>query len=611
MCGVNGIISTTKVDKMGLRLAAMNEAIAHRGPDADCQQIVSDGIGFGHRRLSIIDLDKRSQQPMISNSGGTVVVFNGEIFNYQEIKKDIKDGYHFRTESDTEVLLAAFELKGMDWLVRNISGMFAFALFDKNDNILYLVRDRFGIKPLYYSIVNNILVFSSEVKGILRSGLVEAEINYNALDEYLGNRYVREPFTFFKNIFQVESSTYLKFGLTTSFKKIHYWELPNLNFDQHYNEKDIIDETDSRVKAAVNKWLIADVKVGAYLSGGLDSSLTTALLATLNKNELDTYTIGFNEKGFNEFYFAREVAKKYKTNHREFIMDDEDYFNEWTSLIGYKDAPLAVPNEIPLAVMSSGLSKDITVVISGEGADELFGGYGRIYRSAFDYMNHGTHNKSFYDYFIQKYEYVPRYIRDQYLSINNNYRDYFDEKNIADFKMYRNEENIFRFFHKYHITGLLNRVDMTTMQTGVEARPPFLDHELVEYVYKRVPYNLKLKWISEIAKENAKQLTAGIYSEQLDIPKYALKKVAEKYLPREIIYRKKMGFPVPLTQWYSGLQSIANRELKDADWLKTGAVTSLSENIKDSTNDRSGQLLWMFCNIELFKKKYFSKTWKW
>jgi len=258
--------------------------------------------------------------------------------------------------------------------------------------------------------------------------------------------------------------------------------------------------------------------------------------------------------------------------------------------------------------MSTNLSSDITVVISGEGADELFGGYGKIFRSAFDYQN--TKNKiSFYQYFINKYDYVNRELRNKYLISKNNYRSHFDSIIESDFKQHQNEENIFRFFHEYHIKGLLNRVDMTTMQTSVEARPPFLDHELIEYVYQNVPYDLKLKWKSEEAKKEASILSANIYSEENDIPKYILKKLSEDLLPNEVIYRKKMGFPVPLTKWFPNLAELSRELLPNTDWLNRSVIEELLEELQN--NQRAGQLLWMFLNIELFKRKYFSKNWKW
>jgi asparagine synthase (glutamine-hydrolysing) len=289
-------------------------------------------------------------------------------------------------------------------------------------------------------------------------------------------------------------------------------------------------------------------------------------------------------------------------------MEKKDYLDNQERLIGYKDAPLAVPNEIPLAVMSTKLKEKVTVVLSGEGADELMGGYGRIFRKPFDYDNQNS-NQSFYEYFIMDYEYVSREIRDKFISSPKKYRKYFDKKIVKDFSNKSNEENVFRFFHKYHVKGLLNRVDMTTMQASVEARVPFLDHNLIEFVYNKIPYNLKLKWNSKIAIQEARNLSSNIYSENLDIPKYLLRKISYNYLPNEIIERKKVGFPVPLSEWFHNLEQIARDILPKAPWLNQGIINDLIDESKSDI--RSGQVLWMFINIELFRKNYFNKDWRW
>lgn len=612
MCGINGILALRNVPQIQERLNRMNISLLHRGPDAGQIKVVDNKIGFAHRRLAIIDLDVRAEQPMVSNNGDTIIVFNGEIFNFKEIKKSLEINYTFKTESDTEVIIAAFELKGIDWLCENLNGMFAFVIYNASEQVIYLVKDRFGIKPLFYYLDDEILVFSSEIKGILNSGLVEAKLNKLAIDDYLGHRYVREPFTFFQNIKQVNAASYLKIDFNLSIKEKKYWQLPALNFESNYDEADIINRTKDQVVEAVDRWSLSDVKLGAYLSGGLDSSLTTAILSNFSNNRLDTYTIGFKEDGFNEFEYAQIVSDQYKTNHHQFLINADNYWEEWKELISYKDGPLAVPNEIPLAIMTSYLSKNITVVVSGEGADELFGGYGKIYRLPFDYENHKVLQKeTFYQNFVNSYEYVPRKLRDNFLAETNNYRKHFDEEIQNDFAKVNNEEAVFRYFHNYHIKGLLNRVDMTSMRSSIEARPPFMDHKLVEFVYNEVPYDLKLKWNNLEAENKAKSILSSAYSEILDTPKYILKKVGESFLPDEIIYRKKMGFPVPLTNWLPDLLIKSNNILKEATWLNKNSIDYLQKEIENTNSERAGQMLWMFLNIEIFIQLYFNKNWKW
>lgn len=605
MCGIAGIYSKESVDRLEIRIDKMNDAIFHRGPDSGAFYTFEHKVALGHRRLSIIDLREIANQPMHSNDGHFHLIFNGEIYNFQEIKAQLN--YEFNTDSDTEVIIAAVQEKGIDWFLTEANGMFAFALYNSETGELFIVRDRMGIKPLFYYNDGTHFIFSSEIKGILSSGLVKAEFNEMAVDEYLGNRYVRAPYTFFKNIYQIHPGTYITLKEDLSHSESIFWELPkNQNFSEDYDEEQLTEAFDKELTKAIKYRLIADVPLGAYLSGGVDSSLITAITVLNKKDKVNTYTIGFSE--MNEFEYSEIIAEKYDTEHHEIVMRKEDYLKRWEDLIKYKDAPLGVPNEIPLAVMSSKLKEKITVVLSGEGADELMGGYGRIFRSAFDYENEAT-DQSFYDYFINQYEYVPRSLRDDLISTPKDYREIFDKELNEDFSSFKNEENIFNFFHKYHVKGLLQRVDITTMQTSVEARVPFLDHKLIEFAYNKIPYGLKLKWNSEGAKREATKQNSSKYSEVLDTPKYLLRKVSYKYLPEEIIERKKVGFPVPLTEWFENLEEMALELLSDVFWLKKGVVIELIEKSKVET--RAGQVLWMFLNIELFKKQYFEKEWRW
>lgn len=604
MCGISGIFSRAKINNLEERIDKMNSSIIHRGPDSGAYYVYNN-IAIGHRRLSIIDLRKVANQPMTSSDDMWHIVFNGEIYNFKEIKKDLD--YQFITDSDTEVIIASVQEKGMDWFLERANGMFAMALFNSSTEELYLVRDRLGIKPLYYFNNGQQLVFASEIKAILSSGLVYAKFNESAVDEYLANRYIRAPHTFFENIRQLQPGSYHIYKNDLTCVEKTYWELPEVfNMSDEYDEENLKNELENEIKKAIEYRLIADVPLGTYLSGGVDSSLITAITALAKKDQVNTYTIGFEE--LNEFEYAKVIADKYNTTHHEILLQKKDYLANWETLIQYKDAPLGVPNEIPLAIMSSKLKEKITVVLSGEGADELMGGYGRIFRAPFDYENQRC-SESFYDYFIKKYDYVPRDMRDQLINTPIDYRMEFDKAIRKDFEKNSNEENVFRFFHRFHVKGLLQRVDMTTMQTSVEARVPFLDHKLIEFTYEKIPYALKLKWIDNKAMERAKQMTADEYSEVLDIPKYLLREVSFKYLPEEIITRKKVGFPVPLTEWFENLEDLANNLLINCSWLKKGVVADLIS--KSKTEARAGQILWMFINIELFKKQYFQKDWRW
>ena len=604
MCGITGIYSKVEIAKIDDRINRMNDSIQHRGPDA-AGIYLHKNIALGHRRLSIIDTRDVANQPMHSSNENWHIVFNGEIYNFEEIKSHLQ--YNFITSSDTEVILAAVQEKGIDWFIEQSNGMFSIALYNSKSGELFLIRDRLGIKPLYYFMDDEKVIFSSEIKAILSSGLVDAKFNEAAVDEYLANRYVRAPYTFFENIYQVKPGCYMHFNNDLSYKESTYWDIPKeFNFSKDYDEEKLLIAFEEEIKKAIEYRLIADVPLGTYLSGGVDSSLITAITAINKKDRINTYTIGFEE--LNEFSYAKLIADKYKTNHHEILMEKEEYIDNWERLICFKDAPLGVPNEIPLAVMSSNLKEKITVVLSGEGADELMGGYGRIYRLPFEYEN-SSKEENFYNTFLKKYEYVPREMRDELICSSQKYRTEFDTVLESEFSKRSNEENIFNYFHSYHVKGLLQRVDMTTMQTAVEARVPFLDHNLIEFAYKKIPFDLKLKWKDDSSKEKAKKLSAAEYSEKLDTPKYLLRKLSYKYLPKETIERLKVGFPVPLTEWFENLEELALDLLPTATWLKQGVVKNLIERSKTET--RAGQILWMFINIELFRKNYFYKDWRW
>jgi asparagine synthase (glutamine-hydrolysing) len=597
MCGINGIVSLHSIYNLTDIILEMNDRVKHRGPDSGNFKIINSGIGFGHRRLSIIDLQEIANQPMTTLNERFCITFNGEIYNYKEIKKKLN--VPFTTNSDTEVILRSIELNGLDWFLQNANGMFAFAIYDKSTNSLLLARDRFGEKPLYYYHNNDMVIFSSEIKAILSTNFYNCELNQNALDDYLGYRYVREPNTFFKGINQVESGTYIKFNSELNKTTVTYWNLPEFNKNSEVcSEFNLIDELESNTLTSLELRQISDVPIGYYLSGGLDSSLLCAMAS--RKNNIKTYSVGTSE--LNEFEYSDLVSKQINSIHSKILIDNKEYLNleNWKELIYQKDAPLGVPNEILLAKLSKHLKKDISVIISGEGADELLGGYGKIFKSPFDY-DQSNKQLNFYSYFIQKYEYISRKTRSELLIEPSNYRDEFDSLNLDLYKNKSHEELVYNFFYRYHIKGLLQRLDTTTMLAGVEARVPFLDHKLVEFAYSKIPSNLKVKWASKNDIEKAKKMNANAYSEIYDIPKYPLKKIGEKYLPESIVYRKKIGFPVPLNNWNDELIQLFKIQLVNSSWINKDFYKKIiTKEIK-----LEGLQVWMLINLDLFLKKYF------
>lgn len=570
----------------------------YRGPDND-EVFVGRNFAFGHLRLSILDLDPRSNQPMRYKNH--CLVFNGEIFNYQKIKEELE--IEFKTDSDTEVVLVSIVEKGIDWFLSRANGFFAIAIINEVDGELILARDRFGIKPLVYSKIDDTIIFSSEIKGLLESGLVEAVFRSDKVEEYLSYRFVLEPDTFFGGVHQIESGTYHIYNNDGYKVERRYWNVPNTREFNVENEEDLIRGLSDKVISAVRDWAITDVPLGSFLSGGVDSSLTSAILCKDIEN-LKTYTIGYSEEGYNEFEFARKVSNHIGSEHTE-LKDDLNSYNEnWDKLIAMKDAPLSVPNEIPLAVMCNELRKDITVVISGEGADELFGGYGKIFRLPYELSKRDL-SQNIFNAFINEYSYISKgFLNKHFIRQSHSFEDKVKQvlENSLD-----NEDFMYRVFHSIHIKGLLARVDMTSMQASIEARPPFLNHELVEYVYENIPNSLKLKW--KDAKP-LKKLSPRDYSEVYDIPKYPLKKVAEEFIPWEIIYRRKMGFPVPLNDWFDELINELNLKSKVFEGILS--PESMHHFLDDLRKEsRFGQSLWMLLNLQKFHNQYFTKIWTW
>ncbi len=642
MCGILGQINlgtTGNINKNKFKQAL--DLQEHRGPD-DSDIYLEDNFIFGHRRLSIIDLDSHAKQPMVSKCGNYILVFNGEIYNYNEIKDELLNkGYTFTTSSDTEVLLYSYIEYGIDCIEKFI-GMFAFAIQDKVKDLSYIVRDRLGIKPLYYTSQNNKFTFSSEIKSILELDNKERDINKNAVSSYFSFRYPILNDTFFNDISSLTPAHYIKIS-NNEIKTVEYWNVAEKFKEQRDDkgEEYYIKELKNILESAIKYRMISDVPFGAFLSGGVDSSVITAIMAKNSSEPIKTFTIGFEEEGFNEFKYAKIVADKYNTKHREIVLSGEDYIETMENLISYKDAPLSVPNEVPLYLMSKELKKYITVVLSGEGADEIFGGYGRIFRSPYDLerlknldnLDLSMDEKNEFirelikkygvdsfsneiEHFMNIYSYTSLDDKKELLSSDINL-DEIENLFIDKFLSYFNEleddsyyNKLMYTFEKVHVVGLLHRVDMTTMATSVEARVPFVDHRVVEFAFS-IPLKYKLKWNSE--KEKAKLLMSDKISEVYDTPKYILKKAYEGILPNEILYRKKMGFPVPLNNWFGGHFNEYAKKILLSDEAKNRNLYNI-ENIKEwldsdklSTDHSFAMKIWMLINLELFNKKYFNK----
>lgn len=645
MCGITGILKIDgKLDVPQALVEKMTHVLAHRGPDASGIHIDKD-FALGHRRLKIIDLET-GEQPMSSPDRKIWVCFNGEIYNFKEIKEElISKGYRFQTQSDTEVILKSYEAFGID-CVNKFNGMFAFALVDVRQKRAYLVRDRLGIKPLYYTIVNGSVIFASEIKSILLYPGVKREINPNGISSYLSCRYVVGEETLFDNIYSLKPGNMMTVSDSGILFK-SYWDIPVIEQKADHGEAFYTDKIRELLTKSVQYRMISDVPIGAYLSGGLDSSLAVAIMAEQSDTPVKTFTIGFEEDGFNEFEYSRMVAERYKTEHREIILSGKNYIDLIPKLISFKDNPLSVPNEVPLYEMSRELKKHITVVLSGEGADEIFGGYGRIFRSPFDYermeLNRnnpdilsgdaGTillknlklkYNKKEFtnvlDHFLFLYDYMGSEDKREYLnydfykSLNNDDRlRKFYETHFEQISGLSHYDQYLWIFEKIHLVGLLHRVDMTTMATAVEARVPFVDHNLVEFAFS-IPIKYKMRWKSLLHKAMATLHNSDQISEKYDIPKYILRETFKNKLPDKILTRKKVGFPVPLHKWFGKEFNGYTKEiLLDERTRNRGILNTLNieKQLSDSSNfdnQKFGTKIFMLLNFELWCRQYIDET---
>jgi len=644
MCGILGRISIKNKSYKKNDFNIFHQALdlqRHRGPDG---RGVKENNKFilGHRRLSIIDLNNQSNQPMISNCGNYTLIFNGEIYNYLKLKEDLQNkGYVFNTTSDTEVLLNSFIEYGIS-SINNFIGMFSFCIFNKLKNEFFIVRDRLGIKPLFFTKNNNEIIFSSEIKSILKIDKSLLKLNKQAISSYMSFRYPIMGDTFFQNINSLQPGHYIKVSKFSKVKIIKYWSLVKSFKKQKIDkgEKYYIKKLKDLLKDAVRCRMISDVPFGAFLSGGVDSSVITSIMSKNSKDPIKTYCVGFKEKNYNEFKYANLMASKLKTDHHEILINSNDYMDTMNELISFKDAPLSVPNEVPLYLMCKELKKDITVVLSGEGADEILGGYGRIFRSSEDFekiQNLEKYNvsdkekkkfcksilkkygsKKFInelDHFMNIYSYTSYQDKNKLLHKDCNLINTEDQLNKTFLKYFneiKNESYINKMmyvFEKVHLLGLLHRVDTTSMANSVEARVPFVDHRLVEFCFT-IPLKYKLKWTSK-SKPKFSMMSDEI-SEVFDTPKYILKKAYKNEIPHNVLYRKKVGFPVPLNNWFGrNFRQYAKDMLlsKKATSRKIYNVRNIkkwidTKNLKKSHSD--SMKIWMLINLEIFLSKYFN-----
>lgn len=624
MCGITGFISRDREAAERPRsdlLQRMCESIVYRGPDEQ-GTLVRGRAALGMRRLSIIDI-KTGQQPIFTSDGNLAIVYNGEVYNFREVRDElVKLGHAFKTNSDTEVIVHAYQQYG-EACLEKLRGMFAFAIWNFAEESLFIARDRIGKKPLFYTLTDRgEFVFGSELKTLLVHGGAKKEIDLAALDAYLSFGYVPEEFCILKNIKKLLPGHFLKFK-DGNVETKRYWDIDLSNADFDRSEKDWTAELREKIKEAVKIRLISEVPLGAFLSGGVDSSTIVATMSELSEQPVKTFSIGFREDSFDELKYARLAAKEFRTDHHEFIVTP-DLFDLIGEIVWHFDEPFADQSSLPTFMLSKMAREYVTVVLSGDGGDELFAGYERyivdrkrakfssipgsirsgLLRPVSAALPHGARGKNF----LHNISLGPidRYV-DSVSAFNGPKKKYLYSREMraslngefaAGEKLFRAyasgsglHDPIARLLYldsKTYLPGdILTKVDRMTMASSIEARVPLLDHELIEFV-ATMPSNLKMKG-SET--------------------KYILKKTMEGTVPNEILYREKQGFGVPIGEWINDQlrerinDDLADKRTVDRGYFESSYITTLLKEHSTGRRDHSNAL-WMLWMLELWFRRY-------
>ena len=625
MCGLSGFVDFTKESNIEI-LNKMVATLGHRGPDDSGGELYDSeyaNVGFGHNRLSIIDLSKAGHQPM--NFGKYSILLNGEIYNYSEIKNDlIVLGHKFVSETDTEVVLHAFAEWGEN-SVKKFIGMFAFVILDSNLNELTIIRDRAGVKPLYYYWENDLFLFASELKAFHKHPSFIKKINKSAVFQYFDLGFVPSPNCIFENCKKLNPGHILKLDFKTkSIELKKYWDvvdayrLPKLNVS--YDKA--LDEVEKLLQSACEYRMVADVPVGVFLSGGYDSSLVTAMLQKNRKDKLKTFTIGFAD-GTDEIPFAKEIAKYIGTDHTDYYCTTKEAQDIITTLPFYYDEPFADSSAIPTILVSKLARKDVTVALSADGGDEIFAGY-TYYNT---YLNNiETLSKlpkflfkvsgkilSFLSFFIINFNLKRKLIAisdvlqsDKDKLAQNLQKNYFliektqvnkllnlkrkDQKLIFDDDFSKCNDNLSAAlaidYSFYMQNDILTKVDRATMAVALEGREPFLDHRIIEYV-AQLPSDFKIK----------------------DTQKRILKDILHRYIPKTLMDRPKNGFVIPIDSWLKkDLAFLLDENLSERCLSETGLFNN--EYVKrlrrdfDQNKLNNSTMIWKLLQFQLWYKEW-------
>lgn len=633
MCGITGFIDYTNQSSEVL-LCKMRDSLYHRGPDSmgavfinnsDCQ------IGFGHRRLSIIDLSECGNQPMRDESDNYIITFNGEVYNYKEIKSELQSlGIQFYSASDTEVVLKAY----IQWGIRAVDkfiGMFAFAIYDRLKNKVYFCRDRAGVKPFYYYFDSKVILFGSELKSLIQHPSFQKRINFDSLGNFLKRGWIASPFTIFESTYKLKPGHYLEVALDNQgISEKCYWDVHDYyRMDElpvSFNEaKERIHEL---LKSACEYRMVADTEVGVFLSGGFDSSLVTAILQKERKNKLNTFSIGFEEKRYNEAPYAKAVANHLGTNHHEFICSAQDALKLIPDLPYFYDEPFADSSALPTMLVSKLASSKVKVCLSADGGDEVFGGYTRYFAN---------------DDIFDMIKNIPKFMRGPLSGLMGLFTVYSAKNPRAQIRLEKLQKGLkvnefahrFRFrsepmhfsIHEINkvikrnkidlgvktfyddirlrkgitptmymmaleyktslIDDMLVKVDRATMAYSIEGREPLLDHRLVEYC-------ARLSKTIHYKNYNSKSL---------------IREICYEYIPRQLMDRPKKGFSIPTERWLRNELKELVMDYSQHQFLKDQNIFSIKSynKIVDGFfkgGDKNAERIWILLMFQLWYKKW-------
>ncbi len=634
MCGIVGFISPNRDEGS---VEKMLQVQAYRGPDdrgVFVEQVGDRVVHLGHNRLAILDLTSSGHQPFISDCGNYIIVFNGEVYNFQGIRKELEElGTRFVSHSDTEVILYAYKAWGLACLEKFI-GMFAFAILDKNREKMVLVRDRAGVKPLYYYDDGSSFMFASELKSFHAHPSFKKEMNKEVLPYYFQFGYIPAPHSIYKHTYKLEAGHYLELEMKNlKVKMTQYWSVDECYAQEKFDasEKEIIDDLESLLNDAVELRMVSDVPVGVFLSGGYDSSLVTALLSQNKTRKLHTFTIGFEDKQYNEAQHAKAIAKHLGTEHTEHYVSSKEMLDKVESLPFYYDEPFGDSSAIPTMIVSELAKKEVTVALSADGGDEAFCGYSKYF-----FLNKfaPVFSNSFQKIMLRSLlgmvdgkqveklnALLPKKLRqtnsrDKYMKFKRamdadsleemfcNASSYVDPKVVKEFlnveaksEIYKHfamqkglsfMDNMMRIDYKtFMADDVLSKVDRASMSVSLEGREPLLDHRIIEYM-ARVPVALKYK---------------------NNQGKYLARQILYKHIPPSLIDKPKAGFQIPLAQWLQkDLKPLVEKYLSpsrlDEEIFNVEEVEKIKKELFEGDVSHVNAI-WFILMYEMWKEKWF------